>query len=426
MAILAIAAAVFIVYRDARSAYFFEDDFQWLAGTLTYDLSSLLDVFGRGRSHFYRPVIELYFWAATPLVGGSPLLFHLASVALHAANGVLLFLLARRLSSSDRFAFTAALLFVVLPGYVDAVAWVGALAEPVGAFFGVSSILALLAYRRSGRGHHLALSVAAFVVALLTHESSVVFLPLLALADWAFDERRSLIPRSRGEWAAAIRVFSPYLAAVALYAVPDLMVNRQIYLVTESHYRFGLHAVRNGLDYIVWLYVGKRNLASYVMIVCAIVLILARGTRRARFAVCWMLVALLPFVFFTWGNTSRYLYLPAMGFAILLAEGIAWLDGFMARWLRPRWRLVAMNLLVAAVAIRFAVFATKTVRAFSNATEPYRAFSADLRASHPALPPGAVITIDPDVDAALKQRYLEGLVQWEYRDPTLRVRVRGR
>ena len=426
MAILAIAAAVFIVYRDARSAYFFEDDFQWLAGTLTYDPASLFDILGSARSHVYRPILELYFWAATPLFGGSPFLFHLANVVLHGANGVLLFLLAGRISGSYRFALNTALLFVVLPGYVDAVAWVGALGEPVGAFFGVSSMLALLAYRRSGRGHHRVLSVATFLLALLTHESSVMFLPLLVLGDWVADERRSMIPRSRGEWVAALRTFGPYVVVVGLYAIPELTVTRQSYMVSESHYRPGFHAVRNALDYIVWLYVGKRNLLSYLAIVAALSLILVRGTRRARFAVCWMLVALLPFLFFTWGNTSRYLYLPAMGFAILLAEGITWLDGLMARWPGPRWRLVAMNLLVAAVAIRFAVFASKTVRAFSNATEPYRAFSADLRASHPALPSGAVITIEPDVDAALKQRYLEGLVQWEYRDPTLRVRVRGR
>ena len=433
MAILAIVAAVFIVYRDVHSAYFFEDDFQWLAGTLTYDPSSLLDLFGSGRSHFYRPIIELYFWIATPLFGGSPRLFHLASVALHAANGILLFVLARALSSSDRFAVTAAILFVVLPGYVDAVAWVGALAEPVGAFFGVSSMLALLAYRRSGRGRYLALSVAGFVLALLTHESSVVFLPLLVLMDWAADEscpelvegRRTLIPRSRAEWTGIIRVFSPYLVAVALYAIPDLMVNRQIYLVTDSHYRIGFHAIRNGLDYLVWLYVGKRNLASYVVIVAAIAVILALGTRRARFAVSWMIIALLPFVFFTWGNTSRYLYLPAMGFAILLAEGMTAVDRLLARSLGSRWGRVVTNLIVIAVAVRFAVFASKTVKAFSNATEPYRAYSAQVRASHPSLPAGSVIFIEPEVDKALKQRYLEGLVQWEYREPTIRVRVRG-
>jgi 4-amino-4-deoxy-L-arabinose transferase-like glycosyltransferase len=196
-------------------------------------------------------------------------------------------------------------------------------------------------------------------------------------------------------------------------------------MVSEGHYRLGFHAVRNALDYVVWLYVGTRNLLSYAAIVAALSLILVGGTRHARFAIGWIFVALLPFVFFTWGNTSRYLYLPGMGFAILLAEGIAWLDRLMARWPGTRWRLVVTNLVVAAVAVRFAVFASKTVRAFANATQPYRAYAAEIRASHPTLPDGAVITIEPAVDEKLKQRYLEGLVQWEYRNPTLHVRVRG-
>jgi hypothetical protein len=433
MAVLAISAAVLIVYRDVRFAYFFEDDFQWLAGTLTYDPASLFDFLGAGRSHVYRPILELYFWGATPLFGGSPTLFHLANVALHVANGVLLYLLACTLSGNWRFALITALLFVVLPGYVDAVAWVGALGEPVGAFFGVSSILAFLAYKRSGRLRDRVLSVGAFAFALLTHESSVVFLPLLVLADWAADEpsretgegRRALIPRSRAGWAEALRTFAPYVVVAGLYAIPDLTVTRRSYMVSEGHYRLGFHAVRSALDYVVWLYVGKRNLLSYAVIVAAISSILVLGTRRARFAICWMFVALLPFLFFTWGNTSRYLYLPAMGFAILLAEGIAWLDRFMMRWPGTRWRLVVTNLVVAALVIRFAIFASKTVRAFSNATQPYRAYGADIRATHPTLPNGAVLTIEPALDEKLKQRYLEGLVQWEYRNPTLRVRVRG-
>ena len=45
----------------------------------------------------------------------------------------------------------AALLFVVMPGYVEAVAWVGALAEPIGACFGLLAIWTFLQYRRTGR-----------------------------------------------------------------------------------------------------------------------------------------------------------------------------------------------------------------------------------------------------------------------------------
>jgi hypothetical protein len=425
LAILAVIAAAAVVYRGAMAGYFFEDDFQWLAGTLTYDPASVLSL--SGRTHFYRPVIELYFWAATPLFGGSPVLFHLANVVLHAANGVLLFLVAAQIARSDRFGFAAALFFVVMPGYVEAVAWVGALAEPVGAFFGCSSILALLASRRSGRRVWLAVSVAAFLLALLTHESSAVFLPILVLADWAADPARRLIPRSSAEWRDVLAAYGFHVAAFALYLLPDLWINQQSYIVTEGYYRLGPHVVTNALDYIVSLYVGKKNLASYVAIVLALAWILARGSRRARFAIAWMLLGMLPFLPFTWGNASRYLYLPAMGFGLLLSEGLEWLDGVLARKLAGPsavWRLAIISLLIAGVAIRYSAFAMKGVTNFSARTEVYRRYGENIRAAHPRLAPYETVFISARDEKMLKHRYLEGLIRWEYRDPTIRVVTR--
>ncbi len=422
LALLAIPTAVAIVYHDAMSAHFFEDDFQWLAGTLTYDPANVLSL--AGRTHFYRPIIELYFWAATPLFGGSPALFHLANVMLHGANGILLFLIARRVAGNDRFAFSAALFFIVMPGYVEAVAWVGALAEPVGALFGCSCVYALLTYRRSGRAAWLAWSVVAFLLALLTHESSVVFLPIAILADWAAG-RRALIPRSRAECTDAALVYGPFVLAFGLYLVPDLWINQQSYIVTEGYYRPGFHVVRNALDYVVSLYIGKKNLASYVAIVLGLAWLLARGSRRARFAIGWMLLAMLPFLPFTWGNASRYLYLPAMGFGMLLAEGIEWLDNALARRVDARWRLAVVGLLVAGVAIRYAVFALEGVSNFSARTDQYRRYAQSVRAAHPALTPYSVVFIDPRDEERLKHRYLEALIRWEYRDPTIKVITRA-
>jgi hypothetical protein len=56
--VIIVAAAVF-VYRAAVLAYFFDDDFQWLVGTWAFHPAQLLDV--AHLTHFYRPVIDLYF-----------------------------------------------------------------------------------------------------------------------------------------------------------------------------------------------------------------------------------------------------------------------------------------------------------------------------------------------------------------------------
>src|SRR5258708_27517402 len=94
-AAVVLVSAVVIVYHNALSAYFFDDDFQWLVGSWSFTPSQLV-AFGT-LNHFYRPVIDLYFAAATPLFHGSPVLFHLASIVLHAANAIVIFALAREL-----------------------------------------------------------------------------------------------------------------------------------------------------------------------------------------------------------------------------------------------------------------------------------------------------------------------------------------
>ena len=103
-------------------------------------------------------------------------------------------------------------------------------------------------------------------------------------------------------------------------------MNSRSYLVEEGHYRFGLHAIPNLLGYVVTLYAGKRNLQSFVIVALALAALLLKGTPRVIFATAWLVLVLVPFSFFTWSNTSRYAYMPAVGMALLITEGLAWLD----------------------------------------------------------------------------------------------------
>jgi hypothetical protein len=417
-----IVAAALALYWPASSAWFYQDDLQWLAGTLTFKPGGLLDV--SAHAHFYRPVIALYFWAATPLFGGSPALFHWANSVLHAANGLLVFLLAETIGLRRGFAFLAALFFVSMPAHIEATAWVSALAEPVTTLFGLISIYALLRAHRQQRPGWKALSVASFVMALMTHESAAVLLPLLVLADWAFVQpegpERSFRWR---EWGSRVRRFTPYVVLLGLYLLIDLSVNSRSYLVEEGHYRLGFHAVKNLLGYVVTLYAGKRNLPSFVVVGLVLTVLLLRGTPRVVFATAWLVLTLLPFSFFTWSNTSRYAYTPAVGMALLLAEGLQWVDTWLARVMNTRARITITAALGMFVAVRFMVFSLENIRNFSERTEPYRRFAVSIRQQHPDPAPGAGIPVDAATADALHFRYLEALAQWEFRDPTLKLVV---
>ena len=418
----AIASVPLLLYWPAGSAWFFEDDLQWLAGTLTFEPATLLDL--SAHEHFYRPVISLYFWAATPLFGGSPALFHWANTVLHAVNALLVYLLAGAVGFKPRFAFFAAVVFASMPAYIEAVAWVSALAEPVTTFFGLLSVYTLLVARRQGAAAWKGGSVASFVMALVTHESAAVLLPLLIIADWAFvrSPGESPAPLWR-ELGARARRFAPHAVLLAGYLLIDVTVNSRSYLVQEGHYRLGFHAVGNLLGYVVMLYAGERGLPSYFTVGLVVALLLVRGTPRVVFATAWLVLSILPFAFFTWSMTSRYAYMPAVGLAFLLAEGLGWLDARLARLANRGARLALVTGIGVFVVVRFMLFAAENIRNFTERTEPYRAFAALVRQQHPSPPPGTRIPVDARTADALQTRYLEALVQWVFRDPTLTVEV---
>src|SRR5438093_11456492 len=410
-----VAAAVF-VYRSVVSAYFFDDDFQWLVGSWSFTARQLVAI--ADANHFYRPIIDLYFAVATPLFGGSPTLFHVANILLHAANGLIVLALVRACSGNDIYASLTALFFVIQPADVDTVAWVSALAEAIGAFLGCLALLWFLRYRREGRHVWHVLSVVVFVLALLSHVSSVVFLVLMILVDWAFVPRQ--IDAHTRSWTRLIRGYSPYALVLAAYLTLDLWINSRHYVVTGGQYRLGSHILTNVRDYIVALYVGKGNVANYVLIAAGVLLLLLKGNRRVKFAIAWILVTLLPFVSFTWGITTRYLYLPAVGFSMLLAEGLVQLDRLLATRAPRAARIAAVSLVATVMAVRFVVFASANVRSFAARTEEYRRYITHFKETHGALPSGSRVAAD-DADPKLPRRFVEALIQWEYRDPTIQL-----
>ncbi len=411
-----IAIAVVIVYHRALFAYFAADDFQWLVTKSTFHWQEI--VWPIGLSRFFRPVIEAYFSVATPLFDGSPLLFHAANIVLHVANGLLVLVLVRIASGRLLLALVAALLFVVQPGDTEGITWVGGLIEAVATCFGCLTLIAWLLYRRTGSLPWRIGSVVAFALALLTHESAVMFLPLLLAADWAF------VDDFRIDGTAARR-YLPFALLTAAYLLADFLVNRTHVVVQQGTYAIGWHGLPHALDYLVDLVVGRKNLVNYLLISATLAVCLASRRPRVRFAVAWLLLTLLPFVFFTWGNASRYLYLPAVGFSLLLAEGIVSLSDLTQRRLGLAAGRVVVILLTGVIAVRFALFARTNVDHFVAYTEIYRQYAAVFDEIHGAdVRPYAVIVEDPRLNRQVEPQFAEALVQWRYGDATIRLAPR--
>src|SRR5262245_50477100 len=89
LALLLIPAAVLSIHRPSLDAYLFEDDVGWV---LEGRLSTLSTVFAvTGQTHFYRPIVALYFLIFAGWFHGSPLLLHALNIGLHVLNALLVF-----------------------------------------------------------------------------------------------------------------------------------------------------------------------------------------------------------------------------------------------------------------------------------------------------------------------------------------------
>lgn len=379
----AVIAVTYVIYRDAVLSYFTEDDFGWLTTEASFRFGNLLDL--AQYRHFYRPIIELYFAAGYRLFGCDPLRFHLASLGIHLATVLVLYGFAQALTGERAFAGVAALFFAVLPGYVEAVAWVAAITDLLPASLYISTLWLYLRFFQAGGIKFYMLALATFAACLLAHESAATLLPLMVLVHMVAGA-----PRDR----AAIERLAPFAALLAAFLVIAYVVNSRSYLITEGHYRFGWHAVLHIIQYIVSLYVGIRNVPSYAAIVAVLIVLLVRGTPRVRLFVLWILITLLPASFFTWGNVARYLYLPAAGFALLLAEGVRALHQWCDRVVGARTAGVVATVLVAALTVRFMIFAQKESTRFRDRTEPYQRYVSAVRNAAPVPPPDHIVYLD--------------------------------
>ena len=99
----------------------------------------------------YIPATYLYWSAGTALSHAlssgdalptiKPWIFHLGNILLHAANGVLVWMLLLEFGASAAAALIAALFFVAHPIQVEAVAWASGAKDVLSSFFGLASLL---------------------------------------------------------------------------------------------------------------------------------------------------------------------------------------------------------------------------------------------------------------------------------------------
>jgi len=260
------------------------------------------------------------------LWGMNPAGYHATSIALHAANAVVLYFLARRLfalaaygpaaetpATSDSFAVPAALaalLFALHPLRVESVVWITERRDTLSLLFYQLSVLAYLRSCESPArwSRWYALALAAFVCALLSKATAMTLPALVALLN-VYPLRR-LNPR---DWRSAARRVALEVAPFALLAAGFIVLSiialhppGQLSLaakVAVSAYSLELYIVKTALPLgLSPLYEMPRRvepLASMFLIAYVSCVLLAAATWALRRRWPGAAAALVAFVLVT-------------------------------------------------------------------------------------------------------------------------------
>jgi protein O-mannosyl-transferase len=194
-----------LAYLNALNNPFVWDDFHTVADNRSLD--TLWNLRGIVLQDISRPLVNLSFAIDRAIWGTAPFGFHLTSLLLHLLNIALVFVLVERLAEdsmsaqatsihrndgerhrrplrTEIVAAACAWLFAVHPMMTEAVGYISGRSDVLAATFLLIAFAAARRWAFGGRGRWLFVSIAMWMMAIVSKETALVF-PLLLAAYWA-------------------------------------------------------------------------------------------------------------------------------------------------------------------------------------------------------------------------------------------------
>src|SRR5579871_812738 len=338
--IAALIVLVGIAFRKALETYFLADDFLLISFANSFNPATIFHMLTTGGGDgFFRPAGYFSLGLTATWAKFDPRLWHATALVLHAVNAVLVAALASRMGLSGRASWFAGALFAIHGCLPESTVWIAGRFDLLATCFVLSGLLAFAAERW-------VLSVAFLVLALLSKEEAYVF-PLLAV----------LVAVSlRIPWRKAAPLLSLFLFVTCVLFAYRWKLQGGIGGYTDLKSGaplFGelgaLQAIRS-LALRLWavlffpinwsrqpsVFLGAVT-AAYV---AALLWLAANRTGRLAllFPLGTVLIAALPplhqLLIGPDLQKSRLLYLPLVGFSLLLATATEPL-GQRSRWIIP-------------------------------------------------------------------------------------------
>ena len=332
-------------------------------------------------SDLYRPFTTLSYLINYAVLGneGRPFGYHTVNFLLHWANAWLVFRLLLRLSAGLRVSFATAVIFAVHPVNVESVTNIVGRADLLATLSVLAAGLLYLRGRHTFAWERLGWNLAAGLVAILgafTKESAVMVLPVMALTDLLWppagagpvNSPHALFTLLRRTWPG-YAALAPALLAVLLarHLMPDVStLPSQVFVdnpIAQSSPFSGFMTAVHVLGRYVALLLLPLDLApdySYHQIP-----LYGESGPWWHDLSCWLALGLILYLLFSafrwwrlrplysWGvlvflgtllptanllfpigsiMAQRFLYLPSVGFCLVIALGMAVISRALAAW----------------------------------------------------------------------------------------------
>ncbi|GEM_PF-2121115 len=359
LTILALVLLTSVVYLNGLTGDFLSDDLFLIQNNpLIYqaDPTPIMkgEFFpspGYNNYGYLLPMEILSYWLNYRLVGLNPTGFHVVNLVMHIFCVLIFFYILRRYFGKVKFgaAWLAAAIFALHPYHTESVTFISGRTDILATVFFLLALGEYIEFREKGRVFALYLSLCAFGLGMLSKEILLIFLPTILLWEFAVNERRDF----RGALTAA----SPFVAATVLYfpiralllgstdkalSNPSILtgvLSRLFYapvLLSKyftmliaplkfNAYRFEefgrLYSGDIRID--IWTILG---LIAAVLIFAAFFILLAKKRRVEAFWFGIIILGLLPVLNIvpigTVPLSERFIYLPSLGFSVVLAVAI--------------------------------------------------------------------------------------------------------
>lgn len=363
---VAVVVAACLPYWFTLHNYFVQDDFgvvqlfanrpwtmfpRWFMGPWTEN------IWGYTPDEI-RPFVAFTYQLTGSWNPARPELHHLFNIVLHAGNALLVMAIARTvIALSPLGAMFAGIIFAVLPGQAESVAWVTGRVDSMPAFFYLATFFMYARWRQTHHWSAYATALALFFVALFSKQNTITMVATLAAYDWFM-----LTRRERGTRLSAIPAWVPFGILTAGF----LLLRRWLFgmalrsgLNTRAEVEtllavLGHHVRRTVTGQLAPLTAADIAGAAFVVFGLAVLVFRSAPATRATFiralavfGVMWFAIGLAPVALALY-ESERHAYLASAGWAFTLALVI---DGLWQYVNRPVLRRT-----VAACGAAFVIF----------------------------------------------------------------------